>query len=579
MKKMVILMCAIAIAVFASAQTWAFYLGQDDWSGGEGQAEMSDWSMFDTYAGIDYSAAPLTLAYPDFANWYKMGTFPPATAAEEVSKLTRRGDSLYGASVMPAVLAYTITNGDTWVKLDTLPVDQAECGVHDFEFKDGIIYAAGFTGGMNTGFVYRSLDGQTWDMSFEQPLGADRVYDLLNISGDTWLASCGNPGATMDMDGMIFKSTDGCSTWVKADTLGYALMPTLLHIGGDTVIAAGDAFVYGTPLFITDDAGDNWTPMANPLDTIEVVTTGVYDNGVLYVGDWSGSCFSSNDLGTSWTLLDTTELIPDTSMITGFFFNGTEMYIMTGYPGALYKSSDYGMTLELIQIITDVNTATMTWMDDHTLAMGTADATDGAKIYYTSYFRTADLVSSAIDMSPVDSMYGLFELRATLSAPRYTTCTIKVRTDSNSDMSTATDWASVTAVSSPAAANLGSIASVTDGERYLQYRIEMTTSKIEVTPTFTSFEIYRNSDGIETVKVVTDELEISKLTGSVFRAVYSGNGIAELSIFDVTGRNVFNGTVKSGENLFNTNLASGRYTVRISKDNSLLCNESLIIIK
>lgn len=578
MKKLIIVLAVTMLTVLLSAQTWVWYAEQDDWSGGSGQLGMSDWSQFYSFSGIDYSAAPLTLAYPDVANWYRLGTFPPATAAVEISKLVRRGDSLYAATVEPAVLAYTLNNGDSWVKLDTIPVDQGTCAIHDFEFKDGVIYAGGFSGGMNTGFVCRSLDGQTWDISYDQPLGADRVYDLVNISGTTWLAACGNPGATMDMDGSVFKSTDNCSTWVKADTLGYALITKLLPIGGDTIIAAGDAFIYATPLFMTTDAGDNWAPMANPLDTVEVLTTGIYDNGVLYVGDWSGNCFSSNDLGTSWTLLDTTELIADTSMITGFYVDGSYLYIMTGYPGSIYRSADGGMTLELVQELADVNAVSMEWMDDHTLAVGTADAADGARIYYTSYYRTAELVSSVIDMADCDSMYSLFELRATLNAPRYTTCTLKVRTDSNADMSTATDWASISNVSSPSAVDLGSIPSVTDGEQYLQYRIAMTTSKMEVTPTFTSFALYRNTDGIES-RTVSDELEISKITGNIFRAVYSGTGLADLNIYDISGRNVFTGTVKQGENLFNTNLSSGRYTVRIVRDNDLLCNEGLLIIK
>lgn len=73
------------------------------------------------------------------------------------------------------------------------------------------------------------------------------------------------------------------------------------------------------------------------------------------------------------------------------------------------------------------------------------------------------------------------------SAPTNTTVAVKVRTSNDSGMAGATAFASCTAISSGASASGN--ACVTNGHRYAQYQVLLTTSDNQVTSTFTDFNL------------------------------------------------------------------------------------------
>ena len=75
----------------------------------------------------------------------------------------------------------------------------------------------------------------------------------------------------------------------------------------------------------------------------------------------------------------------------------------------------------------------------------------------------------------------------TEDVPTNTTLTLKVRTDSNADMSTAADWADCPAVTS--GDDISSLASVTDTHRYIQYYAEFTSTDTSATPTLNDVTI------------------------------------------------------------------------------------------
>lgn len=89
-----------------------------------------------------------------------------------------------------------------------------------------------------------------------------------------------------------------------------------------------------------------------------------------------------------------------------------------------------------------------------------------------------DTFTSQIIDNNYPSQYGLVSWTDNIEAN--TSIVVKVRTDSSSDMSGATAWASCDAVTNNT--DISSNNCVTDNERYLQYQVILGTNDLSVTP-------------------------------------------------------------------------------------------------
>ncbi len=580
MKKFAILFAIILIAlmVFAERPIWSQY----DWTGGAGQNLMVDSTMYLEALGVAPSN-PLSLDYLNDTNWVMMSSYPPVPL-QSVNKIIANGDTTIICTGLTGLVSYSTNLGGAWIQLDTLPINQSTVELFDLDYIDGILYVSGYYGGINKGIVFRSFDFQTWDTMTVQPITiVDRVYAITKMSGNEFIGVAGNPDpATMNMDGIIMKSYDACSTWTKFDTVGFAVCAAIEKINDSIAIVGRDFYLDAFCASITYDAGETWIPTLNPL-AWEIVTALCYDEigTEVYFGDWAGQLAKANiaTIGT-WTPLDTNDMIPDTLMITGISFVDTVMYITASMPGNLYRSYDGGYTVELAQEIADKQIISLCQIAPHTFAMGSSDSFNGGRVYYTSYYKSGYMTSSifALDgfFDPISAAIAYttpIYLQYWASSPRFTSMSLKVRTGDSLDMSDALDWLSCTNVgNSGVAIDVSSIASIDAEQMYMQYRVDFTTSKNELTPYMDSIIIFGDYLGIEDLQIFDGDVSYNRISSSMMSMDYNGSSDMPITIYDMSGRMVYNGILKPGKNILNTNCVQGKYIVKFnnSKDNIII---------
>ncbi|HAV91862.1 TPA: hypothetical protein DCW38_01605, partial [candidate division WOR-3 bacterium] len=263
-KGFLILTLLVLIGVSLSAYTGPNVLTpfkQTSWVGGDGQVLTGDSTMFFESQRILTDSGSLTLNFIEDTSFALMATYPPIPILGKVNGLIAEGDTVFAFGGLKANISYTLNKGANWLSYDTLPMNQSTCEVLDAEYIDGVMYAGGYFGGLAMGFIYKSSDNLTWNTTLEQPVGVSKVFDILHVGGDTFLMATGDDDvSSCNMDGAVFRSFDNCSTWTEADTLGYAVTTKLVKISNDTIFACGDNLIYGQPVFISVDGGDNWAP-------------------------------------------------------------------------------------------------------------------------------------------------------------------------------------------------------------------------------------------------------------------------------------------------------------------------------
>ncbi|MEO0281410.1 MAG: T9SS type A sorting domain-containing protein [candidate division WOR-3 bacterium] len=601
-KKFLILTLIFIVSVIIFSYTGPnvkYPFKQTSWSGGAGQQVFNDNTKFLTSERIHFLTTPLTLGFIEDTNFAVISTYPPAAAGSVtiVNDLVNINDTIFAVGGKKANLSFSTSKGQTWTSFDTLPVNQNNCELLAFEKVNDTIFAGGYWGAVNFGFIYKSGDLKTWNAIGSQPIEAARVYDIVHLNGDTFLIAGGDPDPnSADFDGQVFLTTDRFVTYTKIDTLGFLLVNKIIKYNGDTLIACGDNLIYGEPVYISFDRGGSWIPSGivdtyftnngKPfaLTTIEKIGNSLYAGSY---GTFGGGLYRSDDCGQNWITLDTTGVIPDTSDITGIYSldNGTTIYVTATYPGALYKSTDNGITFTLCDIITDVAAVGFIKLGEHTYGVGTTSSTAGGKIYYDSYYKNGYLISSAINIDKYDAVlvsdyFDLYNVFITFNKPSFTTFTLKMRSSSDSTMATATNWASCPSITTynSYSSNLASISSITNqaGHHYIQYRIDFTTTKMETTPTVDSIWIEKVS-GVDEFTKVSKDLVV-KFVSPLKLSISSTNSV-NLKIFDISGRNVLTENVSTEKIVDLSKLSSGKYILKVYNNTKEVLTKDFTIIK
>ncbi|MBI2426786.1 MAG: fibronectin type III domain-containing protein [Candidatus Kerfeldbacteria bacterium] len=108
------------------------------------------------------------------------------------------------------------------------------------------------------------------------------------------------------------------------------------------------------------------------------------------------------------------------------------------------------------------------------LVLGTSE---GVTRFYPGVAPSGSLVSTIKDFGTTNSTWGNITFNSTANSQ---TITVKVRSSNNSDMSGATDWASCSGISS--GTDMTTNSCMTDGHRYMQYRIDLSTTSASQNP-------------------------------------------------------------------------------------------------
>lgn len=600
-KKLLILTVLFVISVFIFSYTGPnvkYPFKQTLWSGGSGQQVFNDNTKFLSSERIYFLTTPLTLGFIEDTSFSLISTYPPASAGtvNSFNDLLNINDTIYAVGGFKANLSYSTSKGQTWNSFDTLPVNQNNCELLTIEKVNDTIYAGGYWGAINFGFIYKSSDMKTWsNVGITQPIEGARIYDIEHLNGDTFFIAAGDPDiGSADFDGQILWTIDRFNSYTKIDTLAFLIVTKIIKWNQDTLLACGDNIIMGEPFYILERGG-SWVP-SSPVDTyftnnglpFALSTMSRIGNSI-YAGSYGtfgGGLYKTDDCGQNWIDLDTSGVIPDTSDITGIYSldNGNTIYVTATYPGALYKSVDGGYTFTIADIITDLSAKGFVKLGEHTFGVGTTSSTAGAKIYYDSYYKNGYLISSAINIDKYDAVlvsdyFDLYNVFITFNKPSFTTFTLKMRSSSDSTMTIATDWASCPSITTynSYSSNLASISSITNqaGHHYIQYRIDFTTSRMEVTPTVDSIWIEKVS-GIDELSKVSDGIVVKFI--SPFKLSISSMDVNVIKIFDICGRNVLTQKVSKGENTLDlSKLPSGKYSLKIYNSKEVLTKNFSIL--
>ncbi len=153
-------------------------------------------------------------------------------------------------------------------------------------------------------------------------------------------------------------------------------------------------------------------------------------------------------------------------------------------PFVLANRSGYTETVNLSGTLDEIFVLSGTALTASQIAAQYKSEVDTFNTYASeeAYYPTATFTSSIFDAG-WSSNWGTLTYTAT--TPSNTTATVRVRTSNSSSMSGATDFSSCSAISS--GSDISSNGCVTDGHRYGQYYVTLSSSDGVSTPTFSDF--------------------------------------------------------------------------------------------
>jgi photosystem II stability/assembly factor-like uncharacterized protein len=475
----VVLPLLTCFSIPAGAQMWT----QTDWSGGPGQLSWSDSTMY--YVGTHEDGwrvvGDLKLKTPDDSNWVNTGDLPGAGLA--LSLIEASDGALYAAGDSAGArgkVFRSVDAGTTWVATGDMAGTSIAWKV--IEASDGALYA----GTQGNGDVFKSIDaGTTW-VNTGDLAGAQTVWPVIE-------AADGALYAGTYPNGNVFKSIDAGTTWVNTGDLAGATRVVSLMQASDGALYAGTTLPPDTAkVFKSTDAGTTWVSTGDLLGTEEAYGLMQASDGALYAGTWpNGDVFRSIDAGTTWVntgdLLGATYVASLIEMADGALYAGTQCQ---GDTARVFRSIDAGTTWASAG---DLAGAQLAWSlletSDGALYAATENSGD---VFRADYFLAGDIVSSVYDIGSASVTYGAMSWNET---PNGQTISMLVRTDTLPDMSTAMDWDTCPPVVN--GQDISGLASVDDFERYVQYRVQLVTSRSDVTPVLHEVSIEYDLVGVD----------------------------------------------------------------------------------
>ncbi len=220
-------------------------------------------------------------------------TLPSGTTEKLNEIVFPSNDTGYVAGTNGAILR-TFNGGDTWDKLEFLTSKHVE----DIFFLNSRI---GFVVGQDGLFAQTQDAGETWDIHTIRPQDPVQLSAVCFTSPLTGYAG----GRTQDLNGVIFKTTDGGITWTVTDT------PTsFLDIDFKRIVFptpdTGYALTRGMCMK-TVDAGDTWqitdpvlVESGSMFSLLEDAHFFSADTGFI-VGWYNGFCGYTDNGGQMWT--------------------------------------------------------------------------------------------------------------------------------------------------------------------------------------------------------------------------------------------------------------------------------------
>jgi len=189
------------------------------------------------------------------------------------------------------------------------------------------------------------------------------------------------------------------------------------------------------------------------------------------------------------------------------------------------------------------------------------------------------------DVIKVSDYFDLYEIRAMVIAPRFSSCTLKIRSASDTLMSDAMSWDSCPTYALTLESGyyqgktLDSIASVVSGQSFIQYRFDFTRTGTEVTPVLDSIWLQKVA-GVEVLKTesVNADFEIKRVSQTKY-LITTSSKTGNVKLYDIAGRMVANNLIVNGKATLILDVPAGSYSIRIYDDKGLIGKKQITLIK
>ena len=346
-------------------------------------------------------------------------------------------------------ITYDSTNDAVWV------ANFSTDNVSKFSASDGSLIGTYTVGNAPKGITYDETNDAVWVTN-----SSDSTVTKLNAS-DGSLA--GTYNVDTGPDGIIYESYSDC-VWVANYTYGSV---TRLNASDGSLNGsyAGTPYTYASDVSYDSVNHLIWvTRGTNKITSIDIDTNAYATYDTTYSAD---AATYDPQTESIWMTHSSTYVITKFSTV-----NHTETAIFTGL--------DY-----LAHDITYDSTNNAIWF---TTINGNSPPGYLYKIDLFSYSSSGTFTSQIIDTT-ANSSFGNISWNST--EPASTGITMKVRSDSNADMSGAIDWATCNEVTS--GSDISANNCVSDGDRYIQYQATLSTADTSATPQLSDISIEYNT--------------------------------------------------------------------------------------
>ncbi len=199
-------------------------------------------------------------------------------------------------------------------------------------------WIVGGTGTVQPVVILHTVDaGQTWDVLFSLPAGADTTFNAVYFLDS-------NTGWVVGDDGLIWKTTDGGVSWVdQSPGFTTSHLQFISPVDGNIVYVSGD----DGALMKSTDGGSSWVDQTIPASASDLDRIHAFNADTAFAMSNSndGYIFSTTDGGTTWNTINAP--FPGPGISTRQYDcvglpNGTA-YI-AGYHGTVFKTTDFGVS-------------------------------------------------------------------------------------------------------------------------------------------------------------------------------------------------------------------------------------------
>ncbi len=391
-----------------------------------------------------------------------------------------------------AALGGAAGDGDVVVCDPALSGSATDCGASDWNlYMEGTqewIYTLGeFNGELYAGQGYTAGDAEVYAFNTTRQLASTTT----SWSANTWYHVAFSTNGTT---GRLFVNGTQQASVTESGNLVASSNP--LRVGYETGL--NDANYYQgmiDELRIQDTAlyTGNFTPSSSQL-TFSGTNGGLwrFNDGVGTTAADASS--NANNLTVTGAKFVQPALAGSSSNVTGILpgTSASKMWVVTNGAGA-----DDGAVTEVASINTVAPNQSDSWTEasstpnivdnDLTAISGTVAATnvgdivigtaEGVTRFFPGVAASGSLVSTIKDFGTTNSTWGNITFNSTANSQ---TITMKVRSSNSADMTGVTDWASCTAITS--GTDMTTNSCMTDGHRYMQYRIDLSTTSASQNP-------------------------------------------------------------------------------------------------